>query len=252
MLNIQRFIPEGPELDRVIGVVNPYDMALDRELWRWMPDNVSLAVARTPHHPMVVDEIMASALGDDAEIRSTARCLTAVEPEAVVFACTSGSFVNGIEGARRISTAIEEETHAPAVTTSEALLEALDALEVTRLAVATPYVPRLTERLEDFLAADGRAVVGTAGLGLDRLIWHVPYHVTADLVRQADRPDAEAVFVSCTNLPTFHIIAALEEELGKPVLTANQVTAWAGLRRLGLPLVTEDQRLGEVGRAALG
>ncbi|MFI7493873.1 Asp/Glu/hydantoin racemase [Kocuria sp. M4R2S49] len=250
MPNIQRFIPEGPEPDRVIGVVNPYDMALDRELWRWMPDNVSLAVARTPHHPMVVDEIMASALGDDAEVRSTARCLTAVAPEAVVFACTSGSFVNGIEGARKISAAIGEEVHAPAVTTSEALLEALDALAVTRLAIATPYVPKLTERLEDFLAADGRSVVGTAGLGLDRLIWHVPYNVTADLVRRADHPDAEAVFVSCTNLPTFHIIATLEEELGKPVLTANQVTAWAGLRRLGLPLVTDDQRLGEVGRAA--
>ena len=126
----------------------------------------------------------------------------------------------------------------------------MDVLGITRLAIATHYVPKLTERLEDFLAADGRTVVGTAGLGLDRLIWHVPYNVTADLVRQADHPDAEAVFVSCTNLPTFHIIAALEEELGKPVLTANQVTAWAGLRRLGLPLVTEDQRLGEVGRAA--
>ncbi|ALU38613.1 Asp/Glu/hydantoin racemase [Kocuria flava] len=250
MANISRFIPEGPAPDRVIGVVNPYDMALDRELWRWMPDDVSLAVARTPHHPLVVDEIMASALGDDAEIRSTARCLTAVEPEAVVFACTSGSFVNGIEGARRISAAIAEEVGAPAVTTSEALLEALDALGVTRLAIATPYVERLTARLEDFLAADGRTVVGTAGLGLDRLIWHVPYATTAELVRRADRSDAQAVFVSCTNLPTFHIIAALEDELGKPVLTANQVTAWAGLRRLGLPLVTEDQRLGSAGPAA--
>ncbi|MFI7483147.1 Asp/Glu/hydantoin racemase [Kocuria sp. M1R5S2] len=252
MPNIQRFIPDDSAPDRVIGVVNPYDMALDRELWRWMPDNVSLAVARTPHHPMVVDELMASALGDDAEIRSTARCLTAVEPEAVVFACTSGSFVNGIEGARKISAAIEEETHAPAVTTSEALLEALEALGITRLAIATPYVERLTARLEKFLADDGRTVVGTEGLGLDRLIWHVPYSVTAELVRKADRPDAEAVFVSCTNLPTFHIIAPLEEELGKPVLTANQVTAWAGLRRLGLPLVTEDQRLAGAGRADRG
>lgn len=248
MPDLQRFVPRDSEPDRVIGVVNPYDMALDRELWRWMPDNVSLAVARTPHHPMVVDELMAGTLGDDAEIRATARCLTAVEPEAVVFACTSGSFVHGIDGARRISQAIESETSAPAVTTSEALLEALDALGITRLAIATPYVERLTARLEDFLAADGRTVVGTAGLGLDRLIWHVPYSVTADLVRQADRPNAEAVFVSCTNLPTFHLIAPLEEELGKPVLTANQVTAWAGLRRLGLTLATEDQRLGAVGR----
>lgn len=249
MPDLQRFIPEGPALNRVIGVVDPYDMALDRELWRWMPDTVSLAVTRTPHHPMVVDELMASALGDDAGIRAAARCLTAVQPESVVFACTSGSFVAGIEGARRISDAIAEEAGAPAVTTSEALLEALEVLGVTRVAIATPYIPRLTVRLEDFLAADGRTVVGTAGLGLDRLIWHVPYSVTADLVREADRPEAEAVFVSCTNLPTFDIIAPLEAELGKPVLTANQVTAWAGLRRLGLPLVAEAQKLAAMGCA---
>ena len=43
MPDLQRFIPEGPALNRVIGVVDPYDMALDRELWRWMPDTVSLA-----------------------------------------------------------------------------------------------------------------------------------------------------------------------------------------------------------------
>ena len=252
MPSTRSVIPEGPSVDRVIGVVNPYDMALDREMWRWMPPAVSLAVARTPFHPLVVDELMASAVGDDVEIRSTARCLTAVGPEAVVYACTSGSFVNGLEGARRISRAIEEEVGAPAVTTSEALLEALDVLGVVRLAVATPYVPRLTARLADFLAADGRTVVGCAGLGLDRLIWHVPYSVTADLVRQADRPDAEAVFVSCTNLPTFDIIEPLEQELGKPVLTANQVTAWAGLGRLGLPLAGEGQRRAAARRPSRG
>ncbi|QCU78983.1 Asp/Glu/hydantoin racemase [Citricoccus sp. SGAir0253] len=245
-------IPKGPAPDRVIGVVDPYDMALDRELWRWMPAGVSLAMARTPYHPLVVDELMASALGDDAEIRSTARSLAAVEPEAVVFACASGSFVHGVDGARRISAAIAEEVGAPAVTTSEALLEALDALGLARVAIATPYVPRLTERLEAFLAAEGHSVVGTAGLGLDHLIWHVPYRVTAGLVREADRPEAEAVFVSCTNLPTFDIIAPLEAELGKPVLTANQVTAWAGLRRLGLGLTARDQVLGAAGWAADG
>lgn len=243
MTDNRRPIPEGPAPDRVIGVVDPYDMALDRELWRWMPDEVALAVARTPFHPMVVDELMAGALGNDDEIRATARCLAAVSPEAAVFACASGSFIRGIDGARRISRAIAEEAGAPAVTTSEALLEALAALGLHRVAIATPYVAQLTDRLEDFLVADGRTVVGVAGLGLDRLIWRVPYSVTADLIRGADRPGAEAVFVSCTNLPTFHLIEPLEEELGKPVLTANQVTAWAGLRRLGLSLLTPGQAL---------
>ena len=35
-----------------IGVVTPFDFALDRELWRWMPDDVSLHITRMAYAPM--------------------------------------------------------------------------------------------------------------------------------------------------------------------------------------------------------
>ncbi|MDN5705135.1 MAG: Asp/Glu/hydantoin racemase [Yaniella sp.] len=243
MKNVPSYIPDGPLLDRTLGIVNPYDMALDRELWRWMPDGVSISATRTPHHPLTVDELLADAIGNDDDLRSTASRLAAVEPDALVFVCASASFINGLDGARRISATLTEAAGAPAVTTSEALLEALDVLGIGQLAIATPYVQKLTSRLELFLADQGHPVVSTGSLNRDRLIWRVPYRVTADLIRGTDHPDAEAIFVSCTNLPTFDIIAPLEEELGKPILTANQVSAWAGLRRLGLSLPPVDQRL---------
>ena len=53
-------------------------------------------------------------------------------------------------------------------------------------------------------------MVAAAGLGLTSEIWTVPYDVTAGLVRDTDRADAEAVFISCTNLPTYDVIAPLE------------------------------------------
>lgn len=243
MKNVPSYIPDGPLLDRTLGIVNPYDMALDRELWRWMPEGVSISATRTPHHPLTVDELLADAIGNDDDLRSTASRLAAVEPDALVFVCASASFINGLDGARRISATLAEASGAPAVTTSEALLEALDVLDIGQLAIATPYVQKLTSRLELFLADQGHPVVSTGSLNRDRLIWRVPYRVTADLVRATDHPDAEAIFVSCTNLPTFDIISPLEEELGKPILTANQVSAWAGLRRLGLPLPPVNQRL---------
>ena len=81
------------------------------------------------------------------------------------------------------------------------------------------------------------------GLGLLGRIWKVNYRQVVDIVRSADRPDAEAMFMSCTNLPTYDIIGPLEQELGKPVLTANQVTMWAALRAMGLPAVAPQQRL---------
>ncbi len=50
------------------------------------------------------------------------------------------------------------------------------------------------------------------------------------LARAADTPDAEALLLPDTALHTVAHIPALEKELGKPVLTANQVSVWECLR----------------------
>jgi maleate isomerase len=130
-----------------------------------------------------------------------------------------------------------------AITTSGALLGALRHLDVTRVATATPYTADLTAGLSIFLAEAGVDVVAASGLGLTSDIWTVPYDVTAGLVRDTDTDDAQAVFISCTNLPTYDVIAALEAELGKPVLTANQVTIWSALNVIGRKAVGPGQRL---------
>ncbi|MGW4591294.1 hypothetical protein [Amycolatopsis thermoflava] len=64
-----------------------------------------------------------------------------------------------------------------------------------------------------------------------------------DLIREGDSPTAEAVFVSCTGLPTYDVIAPLERELGKPVVTANQATMWALLHSVGEKALGQEQHL---------
>jgi maleate cis-trans isomerase len=54
-----------------------------------------------------------------------------------------------------------------------------------------------------------------------------------DLAREVDRPEAEAVFLSCTNLQTVPILAELERELGKPVFSSNVATFWDVMRLMG-------------------
>ena len=130
-----------------------------------------------------------------------------------------------------------------AVTSSGAIVEALDALGIRRVSTATPYLPSLSLLLESFLNEHGVTVAGSVELGLDGRIWEVSYAQTAELIRQADTPDAEAIVVSCTNLPTYDLIAGLEAELGKPIITANQAILWAGLRRLGKLAQGEGQSL---------
>lgn len=233
----------GPETQTGIGVVCPFDMALDRELWRWMPSDVSLFFTRTPFFDEPVSLEMAEDVSDDADILAAVKNLRAVRPAVMAYACTSGSFVKGVSGARHISKVMAAAAGAHGVSTSEALLEALEHLGASKVVVITPYVADMTLRLRDFLEEAGHSVTAQAGLGLDGGIWEVPYQATCDLVRGADVPEADVVFISCTNLPTYDIIAPLERELGKPVLSANQVTAWASLRRLGKVAVGPGQRL---------
>ena len=226
-----------------VGVVTPFDFALDREIWRWTPPEVNLLLTRTPFVDEPVNIALAEAVSDEEAVRRATRDVLVPEPASVAYACTSGSFVGGLAGEKRLVEAMCAAGAPRAITTSGALLEALEQLGVRRVAVATPYVEEVTLRLADFLAEAGVDVVSQGQLGLDSRIWTVPYDVTEKLVRETDSPAAEAVFVSCTNLPTYDVIAPLERELGKPVLTANQVTLWAALRQAGAHAVGADQRL---------
>ncbi|GAB2845661.1 aspartate/glutamate racemase family protein [Streptomyces deserti] len=233
----------GPSPQRGVGVVAPFDFALDRELWRWVPDEVSLHLTRTPYVPVEVSLDLARLVSEHETLSEAVRTLTAIGPEAVAYACTSGSFVGGIAGERAMCEAMTRAGTVPSVTTSGALLEALAELDVRRLALVTPYTVSVTRSLEEYVAEAGVAVAGCAFMGLTRHIWKVPYRKVVEMARSAVRPDADALFISCTNLPTYDVIPQLEAELRIPVISANQVTMWAALRRLGTRAVGPYQAL---------
>jgi maleate isomerase len=216
-----------------VGVIVPYDFALDREIWRWAAAEADLFVTRTRHYPLSVDVELAEQLSTDEALRVGTRDVLAVEPDVVLYLCTSGSFVRGVEGERRMREVMAAAGAPVAVTTSGALLDGLRHLGVHDVAVASPYLPSLGAHLDAFLRAAGFGVVSHHRLGLDRHIWRVPRSAVRDLVLAADRDAAEAVFISCTNLPTYDVIAELEAVLGKPVLSANQVSLWSALRHAG-------------------
>lgn len=50
---------DGPLVQRGIGIIAPFDLALERELWRWAPLDVSLHLARTPYEEISVSLDMA-------------------------------------------------------------------------------------------------------------------------------------------------------------------------------------------------
>lgn len=176
-------------------------------------------------------------LGSPERLAEGARQLAPHRPAAVVWACTSGSFVYGPAGAEDQVARLEQITGVPTSSTSRAYLAALAALDLTRVAVAASYPDDVAQLFVDYLAAAGVEVVSFSSAGIDtaaevgRLS---PAEVTA-LASGNDHPDAQALLVPDTAMRTLSVLPDLEARLGKPVLTANQVTIWEGLRLAAQP-----------------
>lgn len=237
----------GPELvtQRGVGVVAPFDFALDRELWRWAPDDISLYLTRLPFVPVPVTVEMAAELSDPERVQRATADVLAPEPLVVTYACASASFVGGLAGERALTASMLAAGAPGATTTSGGLVAALRLLRLRRIAVVTPYIDSVTDRLVSFLGEHGVEVVSSVGLGLLDHIWKVGYTEIVQAVAEVDVPEAEGLFISCTNVPTYDIIGPLERWLAKPVLTANQVTMWSALRQIDSPMMATGQWLAE-------
>ena len=152
--------------------------------------------------------------------------------EAVVWACTSGSFVYGWEGAHEQVRALARTAGMPASSTSFAFVHAVAELGVRRLAIGATYPDDVADLFAEFLRAGGAEVAAVRGSGIITAaeVGDWTEEQVLALARQADEESAEAVLLPDTALHTAALIPALEKELGKPVLTANQVTVWEALR----------------------
>jgi maleate isomerase len=231
-------------LERGIGLIAPFDFALDSECWRWLPPETSLYVTRTP---LIEDTAVTISLAKDvsgeAAVTPAVKSLLFARPAVVAYACTSGSFVDGLAGERTLRLAMEKAGAPVAVTTSGALVEALKQVKAHKIAIATPYNESLTFLLAHYLEQAGFEVVSSGYLDMEEGIMGVGYEGVRQLAAAVDVPEADTIFFSCTNLRTFDIIEELEQKLGKTILSANQVTMWAALQAAGLPMPDLPQRL---------
>lgn len=153
-------------------------------------------------------------------------------PDALVWACTSGSFVFGWDGARRQVEELARATSLPTSSTSIAFVEAARALGLERVVAAASYPQDVAERFVDFLAHAGIEVTGLSSHGIVTAaeVGTLGREQVLEIVAGAGRADADAVLVPDTAMHTLAWLEDLEEAAGVPVLTANQVTAWEGVR----------------------
>jgi maleate isomerase len=169
--------------------------------------------------------------------------ISSVKPDVVAYACTSGSFIGGLKWDNDIIKKIQDSLGCPAVTTSSAMIDALKQLNIKRPAVITPYIDTINEMEKKFLEANGFNVVNIKGMQIidaEELHSKTPDEIY-EFALNADRAEADGMFISCTDFRGMEIAEKLEKQLNKPVVTSNQATLWWLLKTLDIKCRIEGQ-----------
>jgi maleate cis-trans isomerase len=224
-------------MGRPIGILYPGHSAEDdyQLLEAQLGDGTRFAVA---HTTMVEDAHRLDALldwGRADRLAAGARALAPRGPAAVVWACTSGSFAFGWDGAREQARGLAEAAGVPASSTSLAFVRAARALGLDRVGVVATYPDDVARLFVEFLRRGGIGVTSLHSHGIVTAaeVGTLTGQRLRDIAVEGDDPAAQTLLFPDTALHTVAHVEALERALGKPVLTANQVSAWEGLRLAG-------------------
>jgi maleate isomerase len=171
----------------------------------------------------------------EKDLRRAATMISSVLPEAVVYGCTSGSFIKGEIWDNQIIAQIEEICHCPAVTTSRAMLNAIQELGLKKITLVTPYTDDINEKEVAFFEHNRIRVVAMKGLQIADIetLRTRTQEEMRQLVLSTDVAESEGVFISCTAVEGTSVCQELEDRLGKPVLSSNLVSLWNVLRLIG-------------------
>lgn len=221
------------KMSKRLGVIVPSgNVILEPDMYRMAPPNISIHFSRA-----VITEDTPEQLA--RMIDDVPRCcmeLSHGNMDVYGFGCTGGSFFGGVGYDQEIIQTMVNETNKPATTTSTAVIDAIRRIGAQRIALASPYEDWLNERGKVFFEGSGFEVVSIAGLGIrdtEGLASQEPDAIYR-LVKEIDCPEAEAIFISCTDFRAVEAIEWIEKDFGKPVISSNQATMWKMLQLCGV------------------
>ncbi len=221
---------------RIGFLVPPGNPTVEPEMTELAPEGVSVHFSR-----MSASGAVGTHGGQEERNRSqiaslddATRLLAMVSPRVIVMAHTATSYTLGREAEAALIRQQEAASGTRFITAFGSVLDALASLGVRRIAYATPYDAELTDRGRAHLALHGFDVVGVARLEGVRNIYEETAERAYGVGRQADRPEAEAIFLSGTGMPTLAMLQVLEDDLGKPVISAASAMMWNALRVAGV------------------
>lgn len=170
-----------------------------------------------------------------SEAERAAALLVRTRSDLIVFHCTAAATIEPDAGSA-VAQRIHAATGIPATSTGDALVAALRQLNARKIVLLSPYEEDVNGAEVAFFRHHGIEVLR------EQSYPPAPGGRYPDATPQEWRertvsmrhPDADAYFLSCTNIRCVSVVDTLESELGKPVITSNTATLWHALRMSGI------------------
>lgn len=176
------------------------------------------------------------AFADPPLVDDAAELLASAPLHVIAYGFTSSSYVRGGADDAKLKERLETRTRGiPVVIPCVAAVTALSALGAKRLALINPpwFSAELDQQGARYFQNHGFEVVhsGPAGLPSDQQA--IQPSQLYEWVSTHTPNSAEAVFIGGNGFRAIGVIKALEENLDRPILTANQVAFWQALALSG-------------------
>lgn len=218
-----------------IGLIVPAtNTVIESEFHRMAPAGVSIHTSRVGRKDLKGD--VEGDLQLSKGVPEAAERVALAKVDVIAWGCTGGSFVKGVGFDKELIKQIEDATGIPATTTSTAVVEACKELKLKRIVMVTPYLDELNEREKIFFEGNGIQILRMKGLQILEPVKIGQLHpsIAYNFAKEIDLPEADGVFISCTDFRTIDILKDLEADLAKPVISSNQSTFWHVMKKTGV------------------
>jgi maleate isomerase len=223
-------------MNKRVGLIIPsLNVIVEDDLRRELPADVGYHIGRLRLRKTQGRVTQQALLDAGRESVEQSTLLSDAGMDAIAFNCTGASLSDGKEGARRLRDEIAAATNTPATTTILSVVRALRASGLRRIVHVCPFTAEFGADEAAFLNAEGFEIVESNGLNFTdaRVAAKMTPAEIFDIAVKVDRSTADGIFLACANIRAMEATSALQQRLGKPVVTSNQAVIWDLLDMIG-------------------
>jgi maleate isomerase len=217
-----------PEGAVKVGLMVPANnTTMERELVAWLPEGSTVATVKIPRGEGLLTRDTIPAYRDRA-ITLAREHFSDGGVELLAYGCTAAGFLSGPLGDAELARQLGEATSLPVVTTARAMVNALQHDGARRVAVVTPYGEEVNRQLSAFLESADIGVVRLTSLNAPDVtaLGRITAEEVRALARETMGSDCDALFIGCSQLPTFAILSDLAAEFDRSAWSSISATAW--------------------------